>query len=153
MNRRSRVAPVVQPQLPQRGKQRPNGSSGIDPVQGTLVQVDRMYYDENLPQQNIADRLGVSRSLIAHYLKRARDAGIVRIQIVEPTTHVRIRQLPWEKRPGSIRSRWSQTLTARTNRPFVPLPPRQPVSYQSASRTVTRSDWYGAGRPAWWWTF
>jgi DNA-binding transcriptional regulator LsrR (DeoR family) len=53
-------------------------------VQETLVQVARMYYDENLTQQDIADRLGVSRSLIAQYLQRARDAGIVRIQIVEP---------------------------------------------------------------------
>jgi len=53
-------------------------------VQGTLVQVARLYYDENLSQQEIADRLGVSRSLIAQYLQRARAAGIVRIQIVEP---------------------------------------------------------------------
>jgi len=53
-------------------------------VRGTLVQVARLYYDEDLSQQQIADRLGVSRSLIAQYLRRARDAGIVRIQIVEP---------------------------------------------------------------------
>ena len=55
-----------------------------DAVQGTLVQVARLYYDENLSQQEIADRLGVSRSLIAQYLQRARAAGIVRVQIVEP---------------------------------------------------------------------
>jgi len=53
-------------------------------VRGTLVQVARLYYEENLSQQEIADRLGVSRSLIAQYLQRARDAGIVRIQIVDP---------------------------------------------------------------------
>jgi len=63
---------------------RSNGSPNADSVQGTLVQVARMYYDENLSQQDIADRLGVSRSLIAQYLQRARDAGIVRIQIVDP---------------------------------------------------------------------
>ena len=63
---------------------RPNGSSNADSVQGTLVQVARMYYDENLSQQDIADRLGVSRSLIAQYLQRARDAGIVRIRIIDP---------------------------------------------------------------------
>ncbi len=55
-----------------------------DAIQGTLVQVARLYYDEELSQQEIADRLGVSRSLIAQYLQRARAAGIVRIQIVEP---------------------------------------------------------------------
>lgn len=50
----------------------------------TLVQVAQMYYQENLSQQQIADQLGVSRSLIALYLKRARDQGIVRIEINDP---------------------------------------------------------------------
>ena len=63
---------------------RSNGSPNADSVRQTLVQVARMYYDENLSQQDIADRLGVSRSLIAQYLQRARDAGIVRIRIVDP---------------------------------------------------------------------
>ncbi len=61
-----------------------NGSSSAESVQATLVQVARLYYDENLSQRQIADRLGVSRSLIALYLQQAREAGIVRIQIVEP---------------------------------------------------------------------
>ena len=55
-----------------------------DQMQGALVQVAHLYYDENLSQQEIADRLKVSRSLIAQYLQRAKDAGIVRIQIVDP---------------------------------------------------------------------
>jgi DNA-binding transcriptional regulator LsrR (DeoR family) len=53
--------------------------------QGTLVQVARLYYEEGLSQQEVADRLGVSRSLIALYLNNAREAGIVRVQIVDPT--------------------------------------------------------------------
>ena len=53
-------------------------------VQGMLVQVAHLYYNENLSQQKIADRLGVSRSLIAQYLQRARETGIVRIQICDP---------------------------------------------------------------------
>jgi len=53
-------------------------------MRGTLVQVSRLYHEGGLSQQDIADRLGVSRSLIAQYLQRARDAGIVRIQIVDP---------------------------------------------------------------------
>lgn len=58
--------------------------SDKEPVQGTLVQVAHLYYDDNLSQQEIADRLGVSRSLIAYYLQHAREAGIVRIQIIDP---------------------------------------------------------------------
>ncbi len=71
--------------------ERPNKSSSATVVsrgtskQGTLVQVARLYYEENLSQQEVADRLGVSRSLIALYLQNAREAGIVRIQIVDPT--------------------------------------------------------------------
>ncbi|MDA0348629.1 MAG: sigma factor-like helix-turn-helix DNA-binding protein [Verrucomicrobia bacterium] len=52
-------------------------------VRRTLVQVARLYFEENLSQQEIADRLGVSRSLIAQYMQRARDAGIVHIQIID----------------------------------------------------------------------
>jgi DNA-binding transcriptional regulator LsrR (DeoR family) len=48
-----------------------------------LTQVARLYYEENLSQQDIADRLGVSRSLIAQYLQRARESGIVRIEVVD----------------------------------------------------------------------
>ena len=61
-----------------------NKMSDKSQVQGLLVQVAHLYYDENLSQQKIADRLGVSRSLIAQYLKNAREAGIVRIQISDP---------------------------------------------------------------------
>lgn len=50
----------------------------------TLVQVAQLYYIENKSQQEIADQLGVSRSLIALYLKRAREHNIVRIEIVDP---------------------------------------------------------------------
>jgi deoxyribonucleoside regulator len=54
-------------------------------MQSTLVQVARFYYEEGLSQQEIATRLGVSRSLIALYLQNARDMGIVRIQVIDPT--------------------------------------------------------------------
>lgn len=50
----------------------------------TLVQVARLYYEDELSQQTIADQLGVSRSLIALYLKKAREQGIVRIEVVNP---------------------------------------------------------------------
>ncbi|MGA2111655.1 MAG: sugar-binding domain-containing protein [Anaerolineales bacterium] len=50
----------------------------------TLVQVARLYYEENCSQQQIADQIGVSRSLIALYLKMARQQGIVRIEVRDP---------------------------------------------------------------------
>jgi DNA-binding transcriptional regulator LsrR (DeoR family) len=64
----------------------PKTSANNLPVQGTLVQVARLYFDENLSQQEIATRLGVSRSLIAHYLQHARESGIVRVQIINPAS-------------------------------------------------------------------
>ena len=54
-------------------------------VEGTLVQVARLYYEGKLSQQEIADRLGVSRTLINLYLKHAHEEGIVRVQIIDPT--------------------------------------------------------------------
>lgn len=50
----------------------------------TLVQIANMYYKDNLSQQEIANQLGVSRSLIATYLQRARDQQLVRIEIMDP---------------------------------------------------------------------
>lgn len=54
----------------------------------TLVEVSHYYYEDGLSQQEIADKLDVSRSLIALYIKKAREQGIVRIQIVDPTDNV-----------------------------------------------------------------
>ena len=67
------------------GKSSATAAPQDDAKQGTLVQVARLYYEENLSQQETANRLGVSRSLIALYLQNAREAGIVRVQIVDPT--------------------------------------------------------------------
>ena len=54
----------------------------------TLVEVAHYYFEENLSQKEIADRLNVSRSLIALYIKKARDQGIVRIEIVDPKNNL-----------------------------------------------------------------
>jgi deoxyribonucleoside regulator len=53
----------------------------------SLVEVARLYYENDMSQQEIADRLGVSRSLIALYLKKAREQGIVRFSIIDPYDH------------------------------------------------------------------
>jgi len=56
-------------------------------TKATFVQVARLYYEDNLSQQEIANRLGVSRALINLYLKNAREEGIVRVQIIDPTNN------------------------------------------------------------------
>jgi len=46
-----------------------------------LVKVAYMYYDENMTQQEIADKLGVSRPSVSRLLQKARQSGIVEIKI------------------------------------------------------------------------
>lgn len=55
-----------------------------DGLIATIVEVAHMYYDENLSQQEIANKLKISRSSIAQYLSQAREFGIVRIEVVSP---------------------------------------------------------------------
>ena len=43
-----------------------------------------MYYEQSASQQEIADRMGISRPSVSRLLQRARDLGIVRIEIVPP---------------------------------------------------------------------
>jgi DNA-binding transcriptional regulator LsrR (DeoR family) len=40
-----------------------------------------MYYEENRTQQQIAERMGYSRMAVSRYLRKARDTGVVRIEI------------------------------------------------------------------------
>ena len=49
-----------------------------------LVQIEKMYYEENLTQSEIAKKLDVSRALICRLLNEARNYGIVTIQIHSP---------------------------------------------------------------------
>lgn len=49
-----------------------------------LVEVAKMYYEENKTQDEIAKGLGVSRPLVSKLLARAREYGIVNIQIKSP---------------------------------------------------------------------
>ncbi len=63
----------------------------------TLVQIANIYYKDNLSQQAIANQLGVSRSLIATCLQRARDQQVVRIEIADlrdDTAHLAL-ELSW----------------------------------------------------------
>lgn len=46
-----------------------------------LVRIAHMYYEENKTQQEIADKMGVSRPSISRFLQKAREEGIVEIKI------------------------------------------------------------------------
>lgn len=49
-----------------------------------LVQVAKMYYDEELTQEKIAKQLSISRSAVSMLLAEAKNLGIVQIQIKDP---------------------------------------------------------------------
>lgn len=46
-----------------------------------LAKIARLYYEQKLTQSQIADKMGIYRTTISRHLKRARDEGIVTIQI------------------------------------------------------------------------
>lgn len=50
-----------------------------------MVEAARLYYEHQLNQQQIAKKLGISRPGVSRLLQRARDEGIVRIEILDPS--------------------------------------------------------------------
>jgi deoxyribonucleoside regulator len=52
-----------------------------------LVKVAQMYYEEGATQSEIAEKIGVSRSLVSKYLTKAKEAGIVEITIHDEGFH------------------------------------------------------------------
>jgi deoxyribonucleoside regulator len=55
-----------------------------------LVEVARLYYEGELNQQEIASKVGTSRPSISRLLQQARDEGIVRIEINDPSQRNRL---------------------------------------------------------------
>ncbi len=53
----------------------------------TLIAVARMYYQQDLSQQEIAERFDVSRSSVSNMLKLCREQGIVEIRINYESSH------------------------------------------------------------------
>lgn len=49
-----------------------------------IGKVSSMYYDQQLNQQEIADRLRLSRPRVSRLLKQARELGVVKISVVTP---------------------------------------------------------------------
>ena len=46
-----------------------------------MVTVSELYYKDGRTQQDIAERLGISRATVINYLKQSRDQGLVEIKI------------------------------------------------------------------------
>ena len=60
-----------------------------------LVNVARMYYEQDRTQSEIADRYGISRPMVSKLLKEARDRGIVTIRINAPKGNPAARRHSW----------------------------------------------------------
>jgi DNA-binding transcriptional regulator LsrR (DeoR family) len=52
--------------------------------QELLHKVAKLYYIEDLKQESIARRLKISRYKVSRVLKRAKDKGMVRIEVMGP---------------------------------------------------------------------
>ncbi len=52
-----------------------------------LVEAARLYYEHNYSQQQIAQKLGISRPGVSRLLRQAREQGIVKIEIHDPLEH------------------------------------------------------------------
>jgi len=49
-----------------------------------MAKVADLYYLRDLTQQEIAERLGISRPMVSRLLQRSRAEGIVRIEVIPP---------------------------------------------------------------------
>lgn len=58
--------------------------SGLTSQQRLMVRVARMYYESGIRQPQIAEQLHISQAKVSRLLKRAEEAGIVRVTIHEP---------------------------------------------------------------------
>lgn len=59
-----------------------------------MLQCSRLYYETGQSQEEIAQAIGISRPKVSRLLQRARDEGVVQIQIVDPfSKHVELERL------------------------------------------------------------
>lgn len=49
-----------------------------------MIETARLYYEHQFSQQQIANKLGISRPGISRLLQKARETGIVKIEIIDP---------------------------------------------------------------------
>lgn len=50
-----------------------------------VIEAARLYYELDYNQQEIAQKLGVSRPTVSRFLQQAKEEGIVRIEIIDPS--------------------------------------------------------------------
>lgn len=63
-----------------------------------MVEAARLYYEHRFTQQEVADKLGISRPGVSRLLQKAQDEGIVQITIVDPSdSGSRLEQLLTQK--------------------------------------------------------
>lgn len=86
-------------------------SAAGDDGHATLLAAARLYYEDDLSQQQIAERLGVSRSTVSRLLGLAREQGIVQIEIRPPSS-------------SSQLASWLQGALRLRRAVVVPPPPR-----------------------------
>jgi len=80
----------------------------------SLLQVARLYYLENLSQQAVAERVGISRSNVSRMLSEAQRQGIVEIRINDPAGRERELERQLEERFGLREARVAQRPLAAT---------------------------------------
>ena len=52
-----------------------------------LVEISRMYYEQNMTQESIAKVFKISRSAVSMMLTEAKNCGIVRIEVTDPSSN------------------------------------------------------------------
>jgi DNA-binding transcriptional regulator LsrR (DeoR family) len=58
--------------------------------QGAIYAAARLYYEDDLPQHEIAKRLRVSRTTVVRLLQLARETGVVRIEVRSPASEAEL---------------------------------------------------------------
>ena len=89
-----------------------------------LAMVANLYYNSEMTQNEIADRMYTSRSKISRMLKEARELGIVEISIKEP----------WE-RDLNLEKEIQQTYGVKTSKSCFLKRYRQGTDYQPSVRS------------------
>lgn len=50
-----------------------------------MIEAAKMYYYMDYSQQDIAEKLGITRPTVSRYLQQAKENGYVRIRIIDPS--------------------------------------------------------------------
>lgn len=106
-----------------------------------LSKISSMYYDQSLNQQQIANRLHLSRPKVSRLLKQAREKGIVRISVVSPNDSF----MEWEK---SLEKRYGlkEAMIIDTDSRISDQALKRELGSAAASylhRTITKGDVIG----------